>query len=418
MNELLTKETIKELSKEHGKLIKLQLRDIRAYENNTKLHTSDQISKIRDSIQEFGYNDLIEVDENNIILAGHGRLQALYQLDSSGGRSINTWQIDGLTETQKKAYRIAHNKLNMETGFDNVKLSSEFNSLEDTDNFNDTGFSSDEITEIWEETNPAKAEEDNFEEPKEAKYKIELGEVWQLGEHRLMCGDSTEKSQVDALMGGIKADMVFTDPPYLMGFTGNVHADGTKSQNSKFGAIKNDKMSRKDGDIFVASFIQRLKENVSGAYYICFYRLGIDYVLRALDNINNDYKSIIIWDKGNHTLSNSDYMSKYEPIIYGWFDEHNFEGDRSNFDIWEISRTQKNELHPTMKPIELVSKAINNSTKRDNTVLDLFGGSGSTLIACEQLKRKCYMMELDPHYCSVIIERWEKLTGKVAIKND
>ena len=230
-----------------------------------------------------------------------------------------------------------------------------------------------------------------------------------------MCGDSTS-NDLDELMQKDKSDMVFTDPPYLMGFTGNVHADGSKSFNSKHGAIKNDKMSREDGDKFILKIFTQIMNYNRGAYYVCFYRLGLDYIFRALDQLNNEYKALIIWNKGNHTLSNSDYMSKYEPIVYGWFDEHNFYGDRSNFDIWDIQRTTKNTLHPTMKPIALVSKAIQNSSQEGDIVLDLFGGSGSTLIACEQLNRRCYTMELDPKYATVIIKRWEEFTGNTAIK--
>lgn len=227
-----------------------------------------------------------------------------------------------------------------------------------------------------------------------------------------MCGDSTDAGSVAILMNGQKADMVFTDPPYLMGFTGNVHSDGTKSFNAKYGEILNDKMSKEDGDKFILSIFNILEEYVEGAFYVCFYRLGLDYIFRALDHKKINYKALIIWNKGNHTLSNSDYMSKYEPIVYGWFKKHEFFGDRSNFDIWDVQRTQKNDLHPTMKPVALCSKAINNSSCKNSKVLDLFGGSGSTLIACEQLGRKCYMMELDPHYCDVIRKRyWKFKTG-------
>jgi DNA modification methylase len=273
----------------------------------------------------------------------------------------------------------------------------------------------DETTTAPEDTTTT-TEDDDFDPDAEYETKVKAGEVWQLGEHRLMCGDSVNAENLAKLMNGEQADMVFTDPPYLMGFQGNVHADGSKSFNAKFGAIKNDKMSREDGDKFIYGVFDAIKTYCKGAYYVCFYRLGLDYIFRALDAHGNAYRALIIWDKGNHTLSNSDYMSKYEPIVYGWFHEHNFYGDRSNFDIWPIQRTQKNELHPTMKPLALCEKAIKNSSQQDNIVLDLFGGSGSTLIACEQLKRKARMMELDPHYCNVIIARWEKLTGQKAIK--
>ena len=200
--------------------------------------------------------------------------------------------------------------------------------------------------------------------------------------------------------------MTFTDPPYLMNFTGSVHSDGRKSHNSSFGEIKNDSMSRSEGDEFILDIVKMIENYVEGAYYICFYRLGIDYVLRALDSIGNKYRALIIWDKGNHTLSNSDYMSKYEPIVYGWINNHNFYGPKGEYDIWEVQRTQHNNLHPTMKPLKLVERAINNSSRLNDTILDLFGGSGSTLIASEQLNRICYMMELDEKYVDVIVNRY------------
>lgn len=209
--------------------------------------------------------------------------------------------------------------------------------------------------------------------------------------------------------------MIFTDPPYLMDFTGSVHADGSKSYNEKHGAIQNDKMSREQGDQFIRSIFENIKAYVSGAFYVCFYRLGLDYIYRALDETHLKHRGLIIWNKGNHTLSNSDYMSKYEPIMYGWIDEHNFYGGNSKFDIWDIKRTAKNELHPTMKPLELSAEAIINSSQKGDIVLDLFGGSGSTLITCEQLDRNCFVMELDPKYVDVIINRWEEYTGEKAV---
>lgn len=315
---------------------------------------------------------------------------------------------DDLTDEQIKAYRLADNKVAELAEWDIDLLGDELADIFDID-MTDFGFDFAE-----EEEEEVEVIEDEVPEvPTEPKAK--LGDIYQLGNHRLMCGDSTSIDDVEKLMDGNKADMVFTDPPYLMGFTGNVHGDGTKSFNSKHGAIKNDKMSRQDGDNFILKIFENIQRFNKGAYYVCFYRLGLDYIFRALDKLDNQYKALIIWNKGNHTLSNSDYMSKYEPIVYGWFDSHLFYGDRRNFDIWDIQRTQKNDLHPTMKPIALCSKAIENSSKKEDIVLDLFGGSGSTLIACEQLNRHAYLMELDPHYVDVIIARWEKFTGQKAV---
>ena len=216
-------------------------------------------------------------------------------------------------------------------------------------------------------------------------------------------------------MNGEKADMVFTDPPYLMDFTGGLNADGSKSFNSKHGGIKNDKMSKEDGDDFLDAINSNIQLFVKGAFYICFYRLKLGEYFQSLKRTGLEVRSLITWNKGNHTLSNSDYMSKCEHIFYGWVNEHNFYGGNNGMDIWEIPRAQKNELHPTMKPIPLCEKAINDASKLNDIVLDLFLGSGSTMVASHQLKRKCYGMELDPKYCDVIIKRMIKLDPSLKI---
>ena len=209
--------------------------------------------------------------------------------------------------------------------------------------------------------------------------------------------------------------MVFTDPPYLMDFTGGIHADGSKSFNSSHGGIKNDKMSKQEGEDFLDAVNAIIKAKVMGAFYITFYRLGIDWYYESLKRTGLQVRSLVIWDKGNHTLSNSDYMSMYEPMFYGWVNEHNFFGGKNGMDIWRIARTKKNELHPTMKPVELVEKAVHDGSMRNQIVLDLFGGSGTTLIACEKLNRKARLMELDEKYVDVIINRWQDFTGKQAV---
>lgn len=371
----------------------------------------EEYKKILNSIKEFGYVEPIIVNKDMTVIGGHQRLKVLREL---GYTEIECNVVD-LDKNKEKALNIALNKI---TGdWDNDKLEELLAELKETDiDMNITGFSFDEVDDILKDITGSK--EDGFDLDK-ALNEIEEpitkpGDIWILGNHRLMCGDSTQKENVDKLMNRNKADMVFTDPPYLMNFEGSVHEDGSKNFNVRYGKIKNDNMSREEGDNFILKMFAIIKEYNKGAYYVCFYRLGLDYIFRALDKLNNRYKALIIWNKGNHTLSNSDYMSKYEPIVYGWFQSHLFYGDRSNFDIWDIERTKKNELHPTMKPIDLVVQAIKNSSKVEDIVLDLFGGSGSTLIACEQLERKCYMMELDQKYCDVIVKRWEDFTGQKA----
>lgn len=390
------------------------INELKPYENNSRTHDKSQIKQICESIKEYGWTNPVLIDEKGMIIAGHGRVEAGKKLDI---KEVPCIVLSGLTEAQKKAYVIADNKMALNAGWNEELLKNELEKLKELDfDLELTGFNIDELDELFkQDEEEQEIVEDDFdiEPPEEPKAK--LGDIYQLENHRLMCGDSTKIEDVKKLMNGNKADMVFTDPPYLMGFTGNVHADGSKSFNAKYGAIKNDKMSREDGDNFILKIFENIKLFNKGAYYVCFYRLGLDYIFRALDTLNNQYKALIIWNKGNHTLSNSDYMSKYEPIVYGWFKDHLFYGNRSNFDIWDIPRTQKNDLHPTMKPIALCCKAIENSSKKEDIVLDLFAGSGSTLIGCEQTDRICYMMELDPKYVDVIIKRWEEFTGKKAM---
>ena len=372
----------------------------------------EEYQKIKKSILEFGYVDPIIINADMTVIGGHQRLKVLKDL---GYEEIECNIVD-LDKNKEKALNIALNKI---TGdWDNDKLEDLLAELKEADfDLSTTGFTFDEVDNILKDITGSKEDDFDLDQALEEIDEpiTKPGDIWKLDEHRLMCGDSTQKEDVEKLMNNKKADMVFTDPPYLMNFEGNVHADGSKSFNAKYGKIKNDDMTREDGDNFILKMFQNIEYYNKGAYYVCFYRLGLDYIFRALDKLNNRYKALIIWNKGNHTLSNSDYMSKYEPIIYGWFKSHLFYGNRSNFDIWDIERTKKNDLHPTMKPIDLIVQAIKNSSKEKDIVLDLFGGSGSTLIAAEQTRRICYMMEIDPKYCDVIVKRWETLTGQKAV---
>lgn len=414
----------------------IKITDIIPAPYNPRTITDTEMDKLENSLSTFGLVDPIVINlKNNHIIGGHQRFDALLNnaIKKDNLHELNLIRLGDIgwvfTDTDlkiespehEKALNIALNKINGE--WDTDKLTELFNDL-NLKNFNleITGFSNIELSELninlkeslTENTNEI-IEDDWDENEEDIEVTVKRGEIYQLGKHRLMCGDSTT-TDLEKLMNNHKADMVFTDPPYLMGFTGNVNRDGSKSYNSKYGSIKNDKMTREDGDKFILKIFTQIMNYNKGAYYVCFYRLGLDYIFRALDTLNNQYKALIIWNKGNHSLSNSDYMSKYEPIVYGWFNEHNFYGDRSNFDIWDIKRTSKNTLHPTMKPLTLCSKAIMNSSRPNDIVLDLFGGSGSTLIACEQLNRRCYTMEIDEKYCTVIINRWEEFTGEKAKK--
>jgi len=395
------------------------LSELIPYINNSRKHSDDQVTQIAASIKEFGWTNPILVDGDNGIIAGHGRIMAAKKL---GMTEVPVIELAHLSKEQRKALIIADNKLALNSDWDSNLLAIELKDLQDLGfDLNLTGFADKELADILkpDQVEGLTDEDDVPEPPKEPITK--LGDIYQLGNHKLMCGDSTSIDDVDKLMpDNLIANMCFTDPPYLMDFTGGIHADGSKSFNASHGAIKNDKMSKEEGNNFLDSINSMIQIKVDGAFYISFYRLGIDNYYSSLNRTGLKPRSLIIWDKGNHTLSNSDYMSMYEPIFYGWVNNHKFYGGNNGMDIWKVKRTAKNELHPTMKPVELVEKAVLDGSAVNGVVLDLFGGSGTTLIACEKHNRHAYLMELDPKYCDVIVKRWEDFTGKKAelIQND
>jgi DNA modification methylase len=241
--------------------------------------------------------------------------------------------------------------------------------------------------------------------------KAKLGDVWQLGRHRLMCGDATNSAIVQELMNGNNADLIFTDPPYNLDFKGQ-RING--NDKNKHDLIKNDNLQIDEFDNFVKKVLNNYLEMKPKAWYFFFSDLTLDMLLTPMREVGFTWKSILIWMKPMSTISAKDYKSRYEPFVYGC-KPNSFYGERYNDeDIWQFARVKKNDLHPTMKPLDLIAKAIRNSSKPNEIVVDLFGGSGSTLIACEQTDRSCFMMELDPKYVDVIIARWEKLTGLTA----
>lgn len=313
---------------------------------------------------------------------------------------------DNLTEEQEREFLIKDNVSGGEWDWD--ILANEWNTEELTEWWLDVPF----VEEVPE------AEEDDFDTTPPEEPITVLWDLYEIWEHRLLCGDSTDLVQVERLLEWSKSDMVWTDPPYLMNFTGGIHADWSKSFNSKHWAIENDKMSKEEGNQFLDDINAIIYTYNKWAFYISFYRLWIDQYYESMNRIGLNHKSLIIWNKWNHTLSNSDYMSKYEPIFYWWCEEHNFYWGNNWMDIWDIKRTQKNELHPTMKPIELCEKIINDWSKKGDKVLDLFLWSGSTMVASHQLKRRCFGCELDPKYCDVIVNRMRKLDSTLVIKRN
>ena len=388
-----------------------KVEDLIPYALNSRTHSDEQVAQLAASIREFGFTNPVLIDEKNNLIAGHGRLLAARKLKLE---QVPAVVVTGLDDRKRRALVIADNKLALNAGWDEEALRVELEDL--AGDFSELmGFTDEELAKLLkgDDQTEGLTDEDAVPEVPEVPVTRE-GDVWILGRHRLMCGDSTSIDAVERLMDGRKSNMVFTDPPYLMDFTGAINNDGSKSHSAVHGAIKNDKMSREDGDKFIGDIVSNIKIFNDGAYYICFYRLGMDYVLRALDANQLKYRAMIVWYKKGGTLSNSDYKSNYEPIFYGWVNEHKFYGGKAEWDFWDISKTAKNDLHPTMKPVELFEYQMLNNTKGSDLVLDSFGGSGTTVIACEKHSRNARLMELDPKYCDVIIKRWQDFTGEQA----
>lgn len=274
-----------------------------------------------------------------------------------------------------------------------------------------------------ETSQPTETHEDDFSEEEDAiKVRCKPGDIWQLGEHRLMCGDSIDLEQVKTLMGGVLADMVFTDPPYGVSYTDkNEFLNRIDASQRLTNPIENDSKSPQEMADFWEAAFNNLAEVTKDkmAYYITSPQGGDLLLQQSIANSPFSLKHMLIWNKNNHVLGRCDYNYKHEPIVYGWKKKgtHNFYGcGKFKTTVWDIAKPLKNDLHPTMKPIELIANCILDVTKEGDSVVDIFGGSGSTLIAAEQLNRKAYLMEIDPHYCDIILARWEKLTGRKAEK--
>jgi|APSaa5957512535_1039671.scaffolds.fasta_scaffold38251_1 DNA modification methylase len=393
------------------------------YANNARTHSADQVAQVAASIREFGFTNPILIDENNVIIAGHGRLEAAKSL---GMESVPVRVLDNLTDDQKKAYVIADNQLALNAGWDIELLKIELEELKLNDfDLALTGFDDDFISGLLHKDTEGLTDEDATPEPPEDPVSV-LGDVWILGNHRVMCGDSTSIDAVERLMDGQKADMVFTDPPYNIDFSGTMGCtskngkmvsmkDGYKVPNSQHEDIKNDKKNEDDFNVFISDIVSNIKEYCVGGWYICFSSSTLHELLIPLINNDMKWKSIIIWNKNQSPMGGGHFRKKYEPIVYGYFSNFFYGKEYAEDDVWDVKRTLKNDLHPTMKPIELVERAIGFSSNSGGIVLDFFGGSGSTLIACEKTNRISYNIELDPKYCDVIITRWQDFTGKEAV---
>lgn len=370
------------------------------YSKNAKKHPKKQIEQIAASIKEFGLNQPIVVDSTGEIIVGHGRYEALKLL----GMEIKPEYVirkDDLTPDQVKAYRLADNKLN-ESEWDMVLAIDELKELP-TDLALLTGFDMDLLID------PDEKDDDVPDTPDEAQSKV--GDLYELGNHRVLCGDSTNIEDVERLMDGKKADMVFTDPPYNIAYEG-----GSKKREM----IENDDVVDFYEFLLQAYSASALSMKLGAAIYVCHADTERVNFTKAFRDAGFYLSSVLIWAKNNSTFGRADYFWKHEPILYGWREgaAHSWHGDNKQDTIWNVDRPARSDSHPTMKPIVLIEKALFNSSKQDDIVLDLFLGSGSTLIASQKTGRICYGMELDPKYIDVIVQRYVDYTGNdTVIKN-
>ena len=418
----------------------LPIDSLKPYENNAKIHTPAQVAQIAASIQEFGNNDPIAVDENNMVIEGYGRILALKSL---GVKEAECIRLVGMTDDQKRAYIHIHNQLTMNTGFDMDILAQELKSIEGID-MSFFGFDMDfSINQDFDFDDGQNVEDELLSSSAAKEPRTKRGQLWQLGRHRLMVGDSTSEEDVDKLTGGEAMDLCITDPPYNVNYEG-----GTQEKLT----IINDDMDDLSFYRFLQNFYaQMLRVLKYGASYYIFHAdtEGLNF-RAALQEAGGQVKQNLIWVKNSLVLGRQDYQWKHEPILYGWKDGagHYFVNDRCQTTVFEnkpdldsMTREEladlaekllakleeiptsiihhdkpvRSELHPTMKPVALCAKLIQNSSKRGEKVIDFFGGSGSTLMACEETGRICYTMELDTRYADVIINRWEEATGEKAV---
>jgi len=388
------------------KIIQKSVKDLIPYAKNSRTHSDAQVAQIAASIKEFGWTNPILVDGDNGIIAGHGRLMAARKL---GMEQVPVIELKGMTDLQKKAYIIADNQLAMNSGWDTGLLTIELTELQNEGfDLDLIGFDPKELNALLEpEVSEGLTDEDAVPEvPDEPKTKP--GDIYELGGHRLMCGDSCNIEAVEALTDGL-VDILVTDPPYNVAYEGK-----TKDALT----IKNDSMGDEQFRQFLRdAFVAADAVMKPGAVFYIWHADSEGYNFRgACHDAGWKVRQCLIWAKDTMVMGRQDYHWKHEPCLYGWKEgaAHLWAADRKQTTIIECKRPKRNDIHPTMKPVELMEYQILNNTKGMDIVLDLFGGSGSTLIACEKTGRKARLMELDPKYCDVIVKRWEEFTGKTA----
>jgi site-specific DNA-methyltransferase (adenine-specific) len=381
--------------------------DLVPYARNSRTHSEEQVAQIAGSIREFGFTNPVLVDERNTIIAGHGRIMAAQKL---GLEDVPTITLAGLTESQRKAYIIADNRLALNAGWDDEMLRLEIADLkEDGFDLDLLGFEDDELDALEVDIVEGQTDPDEVPEPPADPVTV-LGDVWTLGNHRLMCGDSTSIDAVNKLMDGRKASCLWTDPPYGVSYVGK-----TKDALT----IQNDSLDDNSLTEFLreAFFTAILATEAGAAWYVAAPAGPLHQCFSVVLKELGVWRQTLNWIKSSMVMGRSDYHYQHEPIFYGWnpSGSHKWTSDRKQTTVLNFDKPNRNGEHPTMKPIELVEYCIGNNTNKGDLVLDLFGGSGTTMMASEKSGRISRLMELAPNYCDVIVKRWQDFTGKKAV---
>ena len=374
------------------------------YVNNARTHSPEQLAKLRSSLREFGFINPVIIDRDFNVIAGHGRIAAAKE---EGITEVPCVFVDYLTEAQKKAYILADNRMALDAGWDEELLRIEIESLQGADfDVSLTGFGADEIADLFDGDGEKDVKDDDFDlsAALEKAAFVERGDIWTVGRHRLLCGDATSAEDVAALMDGKKANLIVTDPPYNVAF---------KSGSGL--SIQNDSMENGEFYTFLYNSFQNMAEHLEkgGAAYVFHADTeGLNF-RKAFVDAGFHLAGVCIWVKNSLVLGRSDYQWQHEPVLYGFLKngKHPWYSDRKQTTIWNYDKPKRNKNHPTSKPLDLLSYPISNSSQENAIVLDTFGGSGSTMMACEQTNRICHMMELDEKYASVILRRYVEDTG-------
>jgi DNA modification methylase len=378
---------------------------IKANPSNPREHSPAHITELSRSIEEFGFTTLILIDEAGMILAGEGKWLAAKQCNMT---HVPTRVLSGLTEAKKLLYVIADNQLGLNSIWNEDLLKKAIEKLErEAADLDLTGLSLRDIDRALADLAPEEAFTEEDEVPPASPTVVtQPGDLWILGKHRVLCGDATSLEAVEKVLGGELADMVFCDPPYSVAYTG---------KTSRKLTIANDDLGAGFYDFLLKACTNMLAVT-KGAVYICMSSSELHTLYRAFTEAGGHWSTFVIWAKDSFTLGHSDYQRQFEPILYGWKEgqSHYWIGARNEGDVWSVPKPKRNRLHPTMKPVALAERAIRNSSRRGDLILDVFAGAGSTLIACEKASRRTAAMELDPKYADVIIRRWEAYTHREA----